>query len=226
MTQVEAHRHLFIDDYEIDSMSGLSRSLLGATLYEGNPVIHNDYPWERYVIKSGGTYLLQDPNDGLFKLYYLVIPRIVTATADHVNQVAVRPSGPGAVRVECAVEGSPDPWKARPLALPRAKVANNGIQCRIASPRRSHRSPNRVHERTFRQVSGNGTASFGVLSTHGAATQRRDARIRRIWGHIGGPVPLEATGLGSYCPAFGNTAPKTVPRAAPNGIPIPIQTGF
>lgn len=74
MTQVEAHRHLFIDDYEIDSMSGLSRSLHGATLYEGNPVIHNDYPWERYVIKSGGTYLLQDPNDGLFKLGHPAVP--------------------------------------------------------------------------------------------------------------------------------------------------------
>lgn len=102
MTQVEAHRHLFIDDYEIDSMSGLSRSLHGATLYEGNPVIHNDYPWERYVIKSGGTYLLQDPNDGLFKLYYTVIPRIVTATADHVNHGSCAPvragSGPGGMR--------------------------------------------------------------------------------------------------------------------------------
>ena len=56
MTQVEAHRHLFIDDYEIDSMSGLSRSLLGATLYEGNPVIHNDYPTFRVdMMPYGGV---------------------------------------------------------------------------------------------------------------------------------------------------------------------------
>ena len=49
-------RHLFIDDFEIAHMRGLKRSLHAGTLYEGNPVINNDYPWERYIIKSGGTY--------------------------------------------------------------------------------------------------------------------------------------------------------------------------
>ena len=78
-------RHLFIDDYEIAHMRGLKRTLHPGTLYEGNPVIHNDYPWERYIIKSGGTYLLHDPTDGLYKLYYLVIPRLVTSKVVHIN---------------------------------------------------------------------------------------------------------------------------------------------
>lgn len=78
-------RHLFVDDVEIAHMKGLTRVLHPGTLYDGNPVLGNDHPWERYIIKSGGTCLFHDPVDGLYKLYYLVIPRVVTSKAIHIN---------------------------------------------------------------------------------------------------------------------------------------------
>ena len=78
-------RHLFTDDAEIAHSKGLTRSLHPATLYEHNPVVRNDFPWERYILKMGGTCLLHDPTDGLYKLYYLTIPRIVTCNSVMIN---------------------------------------------------------------------------------------------------------------------------------------------
>jgi hypothetical protein len=71
---IDVGRQLFVDDFLIER-SDLKRTFHRATFYENNPVIKADQPWET----SGESYFLSpaqggvfyDPNDQLFKIWYL-----------------------------------------------------------------------------------------------------------------------------------------------------------
>ncbi len=71
---VDVGRQLLVDDFLIDETS-LKRSFHLATMYEGNPIVKPDQPWEKEgrapmaMPFSDGVWF--DPADGLFKMWYL-----------------------------------------------------------------------------------------------------------------------------------------------------------
>ncbi|MDA1056070.1 MAG: hypothetical protein O3C40_37290 [Planctomycetota bacterium] len=61
-------KQLFIDDYVIGEMQGMTKQLHQPTKFKQNPVLKRDKPWE----PSGPGYstLIFDPHETLFKLWY------------------------------------------------------------------------------------------------------------------------------------------------------------
>jgi hypothetical protein len=67
--RIGADRMLLIDDFAIDRLDGLRRSVRPAKKHPANPVIKGDAPWE-----FNNTYVygavIQDPDEGLTKAWY------------------------------------------------------------------------------------------------------------------------------------------------------------
>lgn len=71
-----ARRHLFLDDREIASETGLHRVLHQPTKYDGNPVIaHDQRPWQGFRCQLYGT-ALYDERARRTRLWYLAVPRL------------------------------------------------------------------------------------------------------------------------------------------------------
>jgi hypothetical protein len=66
-------RQLFLDDFGIESMDGLTRVLNQPTRYPGNPVLKGENPWEMASTSVYGT-MLYEPETKLFRLWYLCTP--------------------------------------------------------------------------------------------------------------------------------------------------------
>lgn len=67
------HRHLFLDDVEIDRCEGLRRTVHQPVHHPANPVLVPERPWEGYGISCYGT-LLYDDEEKLFRFWYLTRP--------------------------------------------------------------------------------------------------------------------------------------------------------
>jgi len=62
-------RRLFVDDFHVAQMSGLTRRMHAADKHPANPVIRPDKPWERRNV-SVNCSTIYDPADRLFKMWY------------------------------------------------------------------------------------------------------------------------------------------------------------
>lgn len=69
----DAHRHLFIDDVEIERCEGFRRTVNQPVHHPANPVLKPERPWEGYGVSHYGT-LLYDEDEQLFRLWYLTRP--------------------------------------------------------------------------------------------------------------------------------------------------------
>lgn len=72
---IDTGRQLFVDDFLIDDMRGVTRVFHKASLHPGNPVTSPDKPWEleggfpTAMVFSDGVWY--DPADRLFKMWYM-----------------------------------------------------------------------------------------------------------------------------------------------------------
>jgi hypothetical protein len=63
------HRQLFVDDYLIDRMEGVTRVLNPAKKYPANPVLRADRPWEGMTLFVRSV--LYDENEKTFSMWYV-----------------------------------------------------------------------------------------------------------------------------------------------------------
>ena len=68
MIEIGSQKQLFLDDYLIESMTGVQRTLNPATKARNNPVIRPDRPWEGNNLHYGCVFY--DEEQGLFRLWY------------------------------------------------------------------------------------------------------------------------------------------------------------
>lgn len=66
-------RQLFLDDYLIDSLGNLQRTVNQPVKHPDNPVLKREHPWEAFRVQVYGT-VLYDPEARLFKAWYMNIP--------------------------------------------------------------------------------------------------------------------------------------------------------
>ena len=74
------NRCLFVDDYHVSEIKGLTRNLHAVEKHPANPVIRPDRPWEGDGVAAGNSSLY-DPCEKLFKIWYLAAGRICYATS-------------------------------------------------------------------------------------------------------------------------------------------------
>jgi hypothetical protein len=67
---VGREKQLFVDDWVIESATGLKRTLQPVTKHEGNPLIVADKPWEGKSVLLYGA-VIRDPDTGKFRMWYL-----------------------------------------------------------------------------------------------------------------------------------------------------------
>jgi hypothetical protein len=67
---VRPHRHLFLDDHEIERITGLRRVVNPPRKHPDNPVVRADRPWEASVSVYGTTFF--DETTSCFRMYYLI----------------------------------------------------------------------------------------------------------------------------------------------------------
>ena len=65
----DPHRHLFLDDEEIDSLVGVTRLINQLRRDSLEPVLRPDQPWEMGQVVP--RRVIYDPADGLYKCWYL-----------------------------------------------------------------------------------------------------------------------------------------------------------
>ncbi len=70
-------RHLFFDDLEIESIQNLKRVVNQPAKHPDNPVLRREHPWEEFRVQVYGTMLF-DPDEQLFKAWYMNIPKTPT----------------------------------------------------------------------------------------------------------------------------------------------------
>jgi hypothetical protein len=66
--KIDSHRQLFIDDYLIASLQGLTRELHQPVKHPRNPLVRADRPWEDPHIALG--FVLHDGAQGPFRMWY------------------------------------------------------------------------------------------------------------------------------------------------------------
>jgi hypothetical protein len=66
-------RRLFLDLHDVTRMEGLHRRLHTPHRHAANPILQGKNPWERFASLYGTV--LRDPQDGLFKMWYLTGPQ-------------------------------------------------------------------------------------------------------------------------------------------------------
>ncbi len=64
------HRHLFIDDHEIDTITSMARKINQPVKHPLNPVLDCENPWEILGVQTYGTVIF-DSGEGLFRMWYL-----------------------------------------------------------------------------------------------------------------------------------------------------------
>ena len=67
--EIGTRKQLFIDDYVVDRVDGVQRTLNQPTKYVGNPVMIPLYPWEGRIELYGTV--MRDPESGRFRIWYL-----------------------------------------------------------------------------------------------------------------------------------------------------------
>ncbi len=67
-------RQLFFDDYWLETRVGLVRTINQPVKHPKNPVLKREYSWEGFRVQVYGT-VIHDPEEGLFKAWYMNIPR-------------------------------------------------------------------------------------------------------------------------------------------------------
>ena len=68
MIEIGSQKQLFLDDYLIESMTGVQRTLNPATKAQNNPVIRPDCPWEGNNLHYGCVFY--DEEQELFRMWY------------------------------------------------------------------------------------------------------------------------------------------------------------
>ena len=69
------HRYLFLDDYHIARMDGLTRRGHQAEKHPANPVMVREHPWEGTRVQIYGRDVIYDPLLAKFRMYYIAQPR-------------------------------------------------------------------------------------------------------------------------------------------------------
>ena len=64
--------HLFVDDYLVDKMTHVWRSLNRPRKHPDNPLVRPDRPWEGFLVMQPGTVIF-DGEEQLFKMWYNTI---------------------------------------------------------------------------------------------------------------------------------------------------------
>ena len=91
-------KHLFIDDYEVESIHNLARKLHQPEKFHANAVVRPEYRWENQMIRMGGS-VTWDPEDQLFKLIYRGTAAAPISTVGSAEALKLHPAGDaGAVR--------------------------------------------------------------------------------------------------------------------------------
>lgn len=67
--KIGRQKQLFVDDYVIERMDNLTRTLNQPEKYRGNPVLLPDQPWEGFRAHMYGS-VIYDREAGLFKMWY------------------------------------------------------------------------------------------------------------------------------------------------------------
>src|SRR5262249_40356206 len=70
-------RQLFVDNYVVEHMDDLTKTLHQPTKHEGNPVLKADRPWEGTVDWAS---VIHDEEDRLFKAWYLAADGVAYST--------------------------------------------------------------------------------------------------------------------------------------------------
>jgi len=65
------HRQLFLDDWNIQRLTGLERRAHPAKRYAGNPVMTRQFPWEGARIQTYGKCILYNPERRRYGMYYI-----------------------------------------------------------------------------------------------------------------------------------------------------------
>ena len=68
MIDIGSQKQLFLDDYLIETVTGVKRTLNPATKAPNNPVIHPDQPWEGNNLHYGCVFY--DNEQRLFRMWY------------------------------------------------------------------------------------------------------------------------------------------------------------
>ncbi len=65
-----AARHLFVDDFFIESMAGLTRATHQPQRHPGNPILTGSSPWEHWSVEVNGRPVLYDEERRKFRMWY------------------------------------------------------------------------------------------------------------------------------------------------------------
>lgn len=68
------NRFLFLDDWHIARMDGLTRQAHQAVRHPANPVVIREHPWEQTRLQIYGRSVIYDMSVGKFRMYYLAQP--------------------------------------------------------------------------------------------------------------------------------------------------------
>ena len=71
--ELTSDTQVFVDDFLIESMEGVTRTLQTPIKARGNPVLEAERPWEGGLALGGGTVLF-DEEQQLFKMWYNALP--------------------------------------------------------------------------------------------------------------------------------------------------------
>jgi hypothetical protein len=69
-THIGTERQLFLDNFMLDWLDGVERVIVTPTKAPEPLLVWTDLPWEQAGFNPGVTAALQDPEDGLYKLWY------------------------------------------------------------------------------------------------------------------------------------------------------------
>ena len=73
--RIDHKKQLFLDNDVIGVVKNVKRSVHEPAKFEGNPVIEQDRPWEKFAYFRTSSYtVLYDERDGLFKCWYEDLP--------------------------------------------------------------------------------------------------------------------------------------------------------
>jgi len=105
------HRQLFLDDWNIQRMTGLERRAHPARRYSGNPIITRQFPWEQTRVQLYGRCILYNPQRERYGMYY-----IAQASADRYDRIRINDRVlPGHATLPCFAESADGIHWERPL---------------------------------------------------------------------------------------------------------------
>jgi len=71
--ELSSDPQLFVDDFLVESLDGVVKSLNRPIKHPGNPLIRPDKPWEGYLVLQPGSVIF-DEEEQLFKMWYNSLP--------------------------------------------------------------------------------------------------------------------------------------------------------